>query len=60
MTTVTSSTTSRSELEKRRSQLLERVGLTLDELTARRRSGAMSAEEWAVWEELDGIEYLLG
>ncbi|MAT05029.1 MAG: hypothetical protein CL424_08300 [Acidimicrobiaceae bacterium] len=53
-------TASRGELEARRDAILTRVGLTMDELTERRRSGSMTADEWAAWEELDGIGYLIG
>lgn len=57
---ITTNNTSAEELERRRAEILNELGLTLDELTARRRSGSMTAEEWAAWEELDGIEYLIG
>lgn len=55
----TARTASRDDLETRRDEILTRVGLTMDELVRRRGLGMMTADEWAAWEELDGIDYLI-
>lgn len=60
MTAITTTTMSRDELESRRAAILHALGMSMDQLTERRRSGSMSAAEWEAWEELDGIEYLIG
>lgn len=60
MTAITTTTMTRDQLESRRAAILNALGMSMDELTERRRSGSMSAAEWEAWEELDGIEYLIG
>lgn len=49
----------RDDLEERRQQLLDRLGVSLSELTARANAYALTEDERAVWEALKGIEYLL-
>ena len=58
--TITTTTKSRSELTERRDELLQGLGLTLEQLTARRRDGSLTADEWSAWEEIAEISYLLG
>ena len=57
---VNSRTVSYDELTCRRDQLLAELGMGWSDLVARRESGTMTADEWAAWEELDGINFLLG
>lgn len=58
--TITTSQTSRTELLARRDAILRSLNTTLDELRSRRESGEMTPDEWAAWEDLDSINYLLG
>ncbi len=51
---------SRGDLERRRAAILQRLGVSLEELRARARSSSLIAEEWKAWEELRDISYLLG
>jgi hypothetical protein len=60
MTAITTTTMTRDELESRRAAILRALGMSMDELAERRHSGSMSADEWEAWEELDGIDYLIG
>ncbi len=57
---VTTRNLSRAEIEARRDELLVRLGMTWDELSERRTSGVLTADEWEAWEELDGLGFLLG
>ena len=57
---VTHRTVTSDELTTRRAAILAGLGIGWDELRSRRVAGALTAEEWAAWEELDGIEFLLG
>lgn len=51
---------SREDLERRRAEILDRIGLTLDEITARAGEGSLVAEEWEAWMDLQDIAYLIG
>jgi hypothetical protein len=51
---------SREDLERRRAEILDRVGLTLNEITARASQGSLVAEEWEAWAALRDIAYLIG
>lgn len=51
---------SREDLLERRRTLLERLGTTHEELARRAEHGSLIGEEWAVWDELREIAFLLG
>lgn len=56
---VVSKNASREDLEARRDQLLEQLGMTMAELRDRHAAGLLTADEWEAWEQLDGLAYLL-
>ena len=43
-----------------RQQILDRLGISLDEYLERAEKSELSGEEWEVREDLDGIAFLLG
>ncbi len=49
-----------AELWARRRALLAQVGLTGEELAERADRSSLVGDEWAVWEEVQEIDYLLG
>lgn len=51
---------SREALAERREMILERLGVTRDELERRARTHSISPEDWDALDELEGIEFLLG
>ena len=57
MTRVTNVT--EEELLARRAEILERHGVNLQEFAERARQYALTGDEWADWDELQGIAYLL-
>ena len=50
---------SESDLEARRSEILDELGLTEDELRAKVRNGGLVGIEWSAWSTIDEIDYLL-
>ena len=50
----------REELEARRQSILNRLGLTAEELRARRDAHMLTGEEFEVLTELEEIDFLLG
>lgn len=50
----------REQLLERRDQLLEGLRFTRGELEERAEAGLLSAEEYWLWEEIRGVEFLLG
>jgi len=52
-------TVTRSELERRRQQLLDQVGFTLAEFRELAETRSLTSEEWDISEELDQIGFLL-
>ncbi|KLL10484.1 MULTISPECIES: hypothetical protein [Protofrankia] len=50
----------REELEERRRVILERIGLTAEELRARRDAYDLAGDEFATVIELEEIDFLLG
>lgn len=56
---IVETTRTREELQNRLDELLAGLGISLDELNARRTSGTLTPEEWSVWEESEAIRYLL-
>jgi hypothetical protein len=57
MTRVTEMT--RRELERRRDEILESLGVSYTELAKRARAYTLVADEWAAWDEIREIEFLL-
>ncbi len=57
--TITTSQRSRAELLALREHILSALNVTLEELQERRESGEMTPDEWAAWEDLDSISYLI-
>ncbi len=51
---------SRDELETRRSEILERLGRTYDELASDAERYSLVGDEWSAWEEIKNIDFLLG
>lgn len=51
---------SREELEARRQRLLERAGMSRDELEAAATAGTLRGDQFWVWEDIRSIEFLLG
>lgn len=51
---------SRDELLQRRRELLDEVGLSVDELRHRAESGSLVGDEWFAWDRLRDIDFLLG
>lgn len=49
-----------SELRSRRAALLEELGQTYEELAELARKYMLTAEELAVWEQVESIDFLLG
>ena len=50
---------SAGDLRSRRDDILAKVGRNWNELVERRERGELTAEEWAAWDELLGIVFLL-
>ncbi len=51
---------SREDLERRRAEILDRVGLTLEEITGRATDASLVADQWEAWMDLQDIAYLMG
>lgn len=51
--------TTREELTQQKADLLERIRLTRDELADRADKCQLTGDEWAAWDELRNIEFLL-
>ena len=50
---------SEAELRNERSDILARLGLTLEEARARADAGSLVGVEWELWARLEDIAYLL-
>lgn len=50
---------SREELSRRREAILERVGMSYEELAAKAAARSLVGDEWAAWEEIREIDFLL-
>lgn len=48
------------ELLDRRAEILRSVGKTYEELVALARTGSLTGPEWLAWDNLKGINFLLG
>ena len=53
-------TLSDDELRKRRATILERLGVSFDELRERAERYALAGDEHEAWEQLESISFLLG
>jgi hypothetical protein len=53
-------TLSDDELRARRTEILDRLGVSLDDLRARARRYALVGHEHEAWEQLESIAFLLG
>jgi len=51
---------SRADLEARRHEILAALGTAYEELARRAANFELVADEWAAWDELREIEFLLG
>jgi hypothetical protein len=51
---------SRAELEARRSRLLDRLGVSREELERAAESGALTGEQYWLLEDVRSTEFLLG
>jgi hypothetical protein len=49
-----------SDLEERMAAILRRVGMSYEEIAKRAESRSLAGDEWAAWEEIGEIEFLLG
>lgn len=47
-----------SELDERRRGILERLGMTYEELADKATARSLVGNEWAAWEELREIDFL--
>ena len=47
-----------SDLNERRSAILEHLGVSHEELAAKAASRSLVGDEWAAWEELREIDFL--
>jgi hypothetical protein len=47
-----------SQLDERRREILERIGMTYDELAAKAAARSLVGDEWAAWEALREIDFL--
>lgn len=51
---------SRDELLLRRRAVLERLGISYDELASRAEKRGLVGDEWSAWDELQEIDFLVG
>jgi hypothetical protein len=49
----------RQDLERRRAEILDRLGLTYDELAAKATAYSLTGDEWYAWREIGEIDFLL-
>lgn len=47
-----------SDLNARRQEILDRLGMTYDDIAAKAAARSLVGEEWAAWEELREIDFL--
>jgi hypothetical protein len=46
------------ELDKRRKSILDRVGMSYEELAAKADTRSLIGDEWTAWEEIREIDFL--
>lgn len=49
-----------AELRRRRDDIVDRLGLSIDDLRTRARNYTLVGEEHDAWEQLESIAFLLG
>ena len=49
---------SRRDLDKRRRQILDAIGMSYEELAARAAARSLVGDEWAAWDEIREIDFL--
>ena len=47
-----------SDLEERRREILDHLGITYDEFAAKAAARSLVGDEWAAWEALREIDFL--
>lgn len=50
---------SRDDLERRRREILDQLGVTYSELASRAEGYSLVGDEWSAWEEIKSIDFLL-
>ena len=50
---------SRQDLDAQREAILKQVGISCDELARRAASRSLVGDEWAAWDEIRDIDFLL-
>ena len=51
---------SRAELQARREAVLDRLGTSYEDLAAKAKARSLAGDEWAAWDELQEIDFLVG
>ena len=51
---------SREELERRRAEILDGIGISLTEIRTKAKSGSLVGDEWEAWQDLQDVGFLLG
>jgi hypothetical protein len=46
------------DLNKRRQEILDRVGMSYEELAAKAATRSLVGDEWAAWEEVREVDFL--
>jgi hypothetical protein len=46
------------DLNERRREILDRIGMSYEELAAKAANRSLVGDEWAVWEEIREIDFL--
>ena len=46
------------QLEERRAEILNRLGMSYEELAAKADQRSLSGDEWTAWEEIREIDFL--
>lgn len=47
-----------SDLDERRSEILDHLGMSYDEIAAKAAARSLVGDEWAAWEALREIDFL--
>jgi len=47
-----------SDLEERRGEILDHLGMTYDEIAAKAAARSLVGDEWAAWEAIREIDFL--
>ncbi len=48
----------RRDLNKRRKAILDRIGMSYDELASRAATRSLVGDEWTAWEEIRELDFL--